>query len=74
VRGQRREHDDVAGASGHGHRADGIVQALPAVVGHPVLERAEAMEARHHPRHPFSTVASVRATQHVRYCCGSMNV
>lgn len=24
--------------------------------------------------HPFSSVASVSAIQHVRYCCGSMNV
>ncbi len=52
VRGQGREHDDVTGSSGHRHRTDRIVQALPAVVGHPVLEGSEAMEARHHPRAP----------------------
>ena len=74
VRSERREHDDAARADRHVDRLSPVAPTLEA----DRRSRCASVPSRCAPgitdTHPFSSVASVIAIQHVRYACGSTNV
>ena len=69
-----REHDDAARAHRHFDRGRPVAPALFADRRRAVGERAVAVHAGHHRDATVLGVASVIASQQVRYACGSTYV